>query len=73
MIKVSSALKQDDIVELLDSYEENDLEFSYFRKEGIALYFETNAVDLEAAAQRAKELIKEQPWGSVLFFQVIPA
>ena len=47
MIKISSALKQDEIVELLNAYDENDLEFSFVKKEGIALYFETNASDLE--------------------------
>lgn len=73
MIKVSSALKQDEIVELLNAYEETELEFSFVRKEGIALYFETNASDLEEAAKTAKALIKAQPWGSILYFQSIPA
>ncbi len=73
MIKVSSALKQNEIVELLNAYDENGLEFSFIRKEGIALYFETNASDLEAAAATVKQLIKSQPWGPVLYFQSVPA
>ena len=73
MIKISSALKQDEIVELLNAYDENDLEFSFVKKEGIALYFEINASDLEEAAKTAKALIKGQPWGSILYFQAIPA
>lgn len=73
MIKVSSALKQDEIVELLNAYDEDGLEFSFVRKEGIALYFETNAADLEEAASKVKALIKSQPWGPVLYFQSVPA
>lgn len=73
MIKVSSALKQEDIKELLNSYDEDGLEFNYVKKEGIALFFETNATDLEETAAKVKKLIKSQPWGPVLFFQVIPA
>ena len=33
------------------------------------LIFTTTADDAEAAAKKAKELIKAQPWGSVLYFQ----
>lgn len=73
MIKISSALQQDEIVELLTAYDKDDLEFSFFKKDGIALYFETNASDLEAAAKTAKELIKAEPWGNILYFQSIPA
>lgn len=73
MIKISSALKQDEIVELLNAYDSDDLEFNFVKKEGIALYFETNASDLEEAASTAKALIKGEPWGSILYFQSIPA
>ena len=42
---------------------------SYFKeKNGIKLFFEVEG-DPETAAQVAKQLIKEQPWGSVLYFQ----
>ena len=73
MIKISSAVRQDEIIELLNSYEEDDISFSFSKKEGIALFFETNAEDLEVAARLAKDHIKAQPWGSILYFQAIPA
>lgn len=73
MIKISSALQQDEIIELLEAYDEDGLDFKFSKKQGIALFFETNADDLEAAAKTAKSLIKAQPWGSILYFQSIPA
>ena len=36
------------------------------------MFFEVNG-DSEAAAAKAKALIKAQPWGSVLYFQSVPA
>lgn len=73
MIKISSALKQDEIIELLNSYNEKDFEFKFVKKEGIALFFETNASNVETAAKTAKNHIKNQEWGSLLSFQSIPA
>lgn len=71
MIKVSSAMRQDDIIELLNANEEEGISFTFKEKKGIALFFETDAEDKEKAAQLAKEQIKAQDWGSVLFFQSI--
>lgn len=73
MIKISSAVRQDEIIELLNSYEEEDVSFTFSKKEGIALFFETTATDLEVAARLAKDHIKAQDWGSILYFQSIPA
>lgn len=73
MIKLSSALKQEDIKEAMHAYDQDGVEFKFVKKEGIALFFETNAEDLEKTAADVKKYIKGQPWGSILFFQVIPA
>lgn len=73
MIKINSAMMQNEIVELLIGYEENELEFSFFKKDGDNLYFETNASDLEEAAAIAKSLIGKQTWGSLLLFEASPA
>ena len=73
MIKISSAVRQDEIIKLLNSYEDGGISFTFTEKEGIALFFETNAEDLEVAARLAKDHIKAQPWGSILYFQSIPA
>ena len=73
MIKLSSALKQEDIKEAMHAYDKDGVEFKFVKKEGIALFFETNATDLEQTAAEVKKYIKAQPWGLILFFQVIPA
>ncbi|MHC5372653.1 hypothetical protein ACYSNU_02505 [Enterococcus sp. LJL120] len=73
MISIASAMQQDKIIELLEAYNEADVSFTYKEKQGIKLFFTTTATDLDAAAKTVKALIKAQPWGSVLYFQVTPA
>jgi hypothetical protein len=72
MIEISSAVYQDKIIELLNNLNIDGVQFSYKEKKGINLYFETNADDLEKASSLAKSAIKNQPWGSVLYFRVSP-
>ena len=69
MISTASAMQQDAIKELLEGYNEEGISFTFKEKQGIKLLFETTAEDTEAAAKKAKELIKAQPWGTVLYFQ----
>lgn len=69
MISIASAMQQDAIKELLEGYNEEGISFTFKEKQGIKLLFETTAEDTEAAAKKAKELIKAQPWGTVLYFQ----
>ncbi|WP_430609544.1 hypothetical protein [Enterococcus sp. DIV0876] len=69
MISIASAMQQDAIKELLEGYNEDGLSYSFKEKQGIKLIFTTTGEDTEAAAKKAKELIKAQPWGSVLYFQ----
>jgi hypothetical protein len=69
MISIASAMQQDEIKELLEGYNEDGVSFTFKEKQGIKLIFTTTADDAEAAAQKAKQLIKAQPWGSVLYFQ----
>lgn len=73
MITVSSAMQQDAIIELLNNIDEAGITFTFKQKQGIKLFFETPAEDLEAAVKLAKETIKAQPWGGVLYFQVAKA
>jgi len=61
------------IIELLNNYNEEGIQFSFKEKKGINLYFETTANDLEQAAKLAKNAIKSQPWGSVLYLRSAPA
>ncbi len=69
MISIASAMQQDAIKELLEGYNEEGMTFTFKEKQGIKLFFETSAEGKEAAAKTAKELIKAQPWGTVLYFQ----
>ena len=69
MITIASAMQQDEIKELLEGYNEEGITFTFREKQGIKLFFETSAEDPEVAAKKAKELIKAQPWGTVLYFQ----
>lgn len=69
MIFLNSPLCQDQIIDLLNNYDEDGVTFKFVDKAGMKLRFETPASDLEAAAKAAKSAIKSQPWGTVLFFQ----
>ncbi|KAF1304867.1 MULTISPECIES: hypothetical protein [Enterococcus] len=71
MISIASAMQQDAIKELLEGYNEDGLSFTFKEKQGIKMFFETTGEDQEAAAKKAKELIKAQPWGTVLYFQSV--
>ncbi|MGX7200089.1 hypothetical protein [Enterococcus nangangensis] len=73
MIVINSAMSQDNIIELLNNYDQDGLSFNFKEKKGIKLTFETNASDLEAACKAAKTAIKAAPWGKVLYFNVVPA
>ncbi|MFV0559095.1 MAG: hypothetical protein ACK5NA_00045 [Enterococcus sp.] len=70
MISIASAMQQDAIKELLENYNEGDFSYTFKEKQGIKLIFETTGIP-EDAAKKAKELIKAQPWGTVLYFQSV--
>ncbi|MGC3062364.1 hypothetical protein ACPTFZ_15250 [Enterococcus faecalis] len=67
-MSIASAMKQQVIITLLVAYQGENETFTFKEKKGIKLFFEVEA-DPETAAQVAKQLIKEQPGGSVLYFQ----
>ncbi|MFD1900371.1 hypothetical protein [Enterococcus termitis] len=68
MITIASAMQQEEIKALLESYDGGDFTYKFTQKQGIKLVFEVTG-DKEEAAKKAKELIKAQPWGGVLYFQ----
>ena len=68
MISIASAMKQEEIITLLEAYQGENETFAFKEKNGIKLFFEVEG-DPETAAQVAKQLIKEQSWGGVLYFQ----
>lgn len=70
MITIASAMQQEEIKKLLENYDGGDFTYTFTKKQGIKLFFEVTG-DKEEAAKKAKEEIKAQPWGSVLFFQAV--
>lgn len=74
MIKVNSAVQQQNIIDLLNEYQDEEkIQYTFIEKQGISLLFETNEEDLDKAAKKAKAIIKNESWGSVLYFQAVPA
>lgn len=70
MITISSPIKQEFIIELLDGKNIKGITFKYKGKSGINLEFEIDSEDREAAISAAKAEIKSTEIGSVLYFQV---
>lgn len=65
MIQITAPLQGDKIKELIDGLGE----FTFISKAGIKMLFETKIEDKHVAARQAREIIKKQDWGSVLYFQ----
>ena len=70
-ITISSPMKQDFIIELLDQKTINDITFSFVSKKGIALTFDYDQGQKEDAIAAAKQEIKATEIGKVLYFQVV--
>ncbi|WP_159519133.1 hypothetical protein [Erysipelothrix urinaevulpis] len=69
MIIVNSPLMQDEIKAAVEAIESPT--FTFVKKDGIRLYFETESEDLEAAVKIAKTEIKNMPNATALFFSVV--
>jgi len=65
MIIVNSPLMHKQIQEQLELNE--DPSFKFVKKEGIKLYFETDAEDLEKAVGIAKQVIKDKVSDVIMF------
>lgn len=70
MIVVSSPLKRDFMVELVDGYTIDNFEFKHVKTEGMKLYFECANPDTEKAVRHVKNLIKGSEMGRALYFTV---
>jgi chorismate mutase len=69
MITVSSAMQQENIKKLLESIENEAITYKFKEKKGIQLIFEITG-DKDAAIRLAKDAIKAEEWGKVLYFNV---
>ncbi|NBK96676.1 MAG: hypothetical protein EOM50_01420 [Erysipelotrichia bacterium] len=70
MITISSAIKQDFLIELLDKKTYDGITFQYDGKSGINLMFKIDTEDKEKAIAVAKKEIKATEIGSVLYFSI---
>lgn len=72
MIVVNCALKQTDIVKVVEDIELDNMKvFKFVKKEGIKLYFESTLEDDEKAVAIIKKAIKSAKFGSALLFNVL--
>ncbi|MFI3174118.1 MAG: hypothetical protein R3Y53_02810 [Bacillota bacterium] len=69
MIYVNSALKQEEIIQLLEALD-GDIKFKYLSKQGIRLSFVIDGGEKAEAAELAKQTIKSSEFGASLYFQV---
>lgn len=69
MLYVSSALKQQEIIELLERLESTTV-YKFIEKKGIKIAFEITGEVGQAAVDTAKAAIKATEFGKALYFQV---
>lgn len=72
MIIVNCALRQDDIISIVENIEvENEKVFKFIKKQGLQLQFDCTLSDVKNAASIAKSAIKNTELGKALFFNVV--
>jgi len=69
MIKITSPLKQQTIIELLDNKTIDHYTFKFKNKDHLNLYFEVNG-NQKQAAHIAKAIIENSTFGKAIFFNV---
>lgn len=71
MIIVNCALRQDDIIGIVENIVVEDKKaFKFVKKEGLKLFFDCTLADGEKAAALVKQTIKGTDLGKALFFSV---
>ena len=71
MIIVNCALRQDDIIAIVENIEvENEKVFKFVKKQGLQIHFECTLSDVQNAVAIAKTAIKNTELGKALFFNV---
>lgn len=71
MIIVNCALKQDDMIAIVENIEvENEKVFKFIKKQGLQLHFDCSLSDVPKSASLAKQAIKDTELGKALFFSV---
>jgi hypothetical protein len=67
---VSTALKAEDIKNLLEEYRENGVSYRFVKKSGLKMEFEVSGVEGQEAVDITKKIIRATEYGKVLFFSV---
>lgn len=67
---VNTPLMSDKIINLLNEYKENGVEFKFIKKTGIKMEFEVSNLDGQSAISLVKTLIRDTEFGKVLYFSV---
>ncbi|CAM3639290.1 hypothetical protein ERUR111494_04545 [Erysipelothrix urinaevulpis] len=67
-IIINSPIMQDKVQKIVEAIESP--KFTFVKKEGIKLYFETDAEDVEAACKLVKAEIKSDPIAGAIMFTV---
>lgn len=71
MIIVNCALRQDDIIAIVENLEvESEKPFKFVKKQGLQLHFDCSLSDQNNAAAIVKKQIKATELGKALFFSV---
>lgn len=72
MIVVNCALRQEDIIAIVEGIElEGKKPFKFNKKQGIKIFFDADVADEQAVAKQIKEAIKNTDIGRTLFFNVM--
>lgn len=69
MIVVASAMQTDNIKALLEGLDQDGIKYTFKEKKGINMTFDVEG-DVERAVRLAKDAIKAEAWGKVLYFNV---
>jgi hypothetical protein len=67
---VSTALKAEDIKNLLAGYREGGVSYRFVKKAGLKMEFEVSGVEGQQAVDLTKKIIRSTEYGRVLFFSV---
>lgn len=70
-IAINTPLKSDDIINLLNNYNDNGISFKFIKKTGIKLEFEVVGICDEGVCSLIKNLIKDTSFGKALYFSVV--
>lgn len=72
MIMVNCALRQDDIIGIVEGIEiENEKVLKFVKKQGLQIYFDCSLSDESNVAAIVKKEIKGTELGKALFFSVV--